>query len=84
MASIEQRLEALEKIHNVTDRVNVILIKSLEGDSATHATCGDMVFDINPDETELEFEARIIKESEVTPYDGKVRVFFMYRGSEES
>lgn len=78
MASIEQRLEALEKIHNITDRVNVIIIKGFGDDSATHATCGDMVFDIKPDETESEFEARIIKESEAMPYDGKVRVFYMW------
>lgn len=84
MANFEQRLQALEKVHNVSDRVNVILIRWAESYPITHATCGDMVFDINPDETESEFEARIIKESEAIPYDGKVRVFYMYRGSDES
>lgn len=79
MASIEQRLEALEKATNITDKVNVILIRGFGDEPVTRATCGDMAFDINPEETESEFEARIINETEVISYDGKVRVFYMYR-----
>lgn len=72
------RVTALEKRLNVSDKLNVFLCRWAGDNPVTRASYADMVFEIMPNETESLFQDRVIKETSVIPYTGATRTFYVW------
>lgn len=77
MATIEQRITALEQ-HHGKDSINVFLFRWADEVPITRATHGGLTWLKRDDETQDEFEDRAAMEARKLPRDGAVRVFNLW------
>jgi hypothetical protein len=87
MATIESRIATLEKTHyekhSEEKLVNVFIRSFGEKVPISRASFGGLMFERRPDETNDEFENRVVKETQKIPRDGVVRVFDLWSAEEE-